>query len=89
VVLTKTKGTVAEAVEPATVWPDKLPTVIVAPSWKFVPKIVIEALDVIAYVPDAGLTTPIVGVRAIAGTDTPHTTASTMPPRKRAHAPRR
>jgi hypothetical protein len=88
-VLTKTKGTVTEAVEPATVSPDRLPTVIVEPSWKFVPKIVIDELGVIAYVPDAGLTTPIVGVRAIAGADTPHTTASTMPLKKRTHAPRR
>jgi hypothetical protein len=45
--LTYTNGVAADAVEPETVAPDKLPTVTVAPTMKFDPKTVIEELLVI------------------------------------------
>jgi hypothetical protein len=78
VLLTRTNGVPTVAVEPATVVPERLPTVIVAPRRKFVPKIVIDELFVIAYVTDAGLRLDTLGSGAV--TENPSTSTAARPP---------
>jgi hypothetical protein len=55
----------AVAVEPTTVTPERLPTVMDAPTMKFDPKIVIDELLVIPYVTETGLTFVKVGCGAV------------------------
>jgi hypothetical protein len=77
-VLTRTNGVPAVAVEPATVVPEILPTVIVAPTRKLDPKIVTDELVVIAYVTDAGLRVDTLGCGAV--TENPSASNAERPP---------